>query len=133
MPFPKEPIPDIDTLFLRVHKVNVENINNIVKIMPYAFDPTPFENPDGLSVNWSKYSNAEETKGEVLIFNKNPENYAVVSFNVNEVRNIPLGVEHHPTQNRAHSLIHNIPPRKANNSTIRMKLRNICKIELNIG
>jgi hypothetical protein len=127
-PIDIETIPDEDILYCRVHLSNIDKENG--KIKPSAFDPTPFENPDGLSVNWSKYSNAEQTKQEVTLFGKKVENYSVVSFLTLEVRNISLQVIHKPTKNRAHSLILNIPPRKQNDARITMLLRDICKWEI---
>jgi hypothetical protein len=123
--FPIEDIPNEDTLYRRIHKAHVDSKN---EIMPMAF---PTED-DGLSVNWSKYTNAEDTKNEVIVFGKLPENYGVVSLIVGLVRAIPLRVIHDPTQNQAHSLILDIPPRKPNDLGIRARLQGICKWEIHI-
>jgi hypothetical protein len=111
----KENINDEDSIFLRVHKVNIDfDIDDESKnIKPMAFDPKPTER-DGLSVNWSKYADAKQTLQEVTLLNKSIENYGVISLPVKSVRQIPpLMVEHDPItfpiDNQSHSLIINIP------------------------
>ncbi len=119
-----EIIPDEDKLFCRVHK---NLINTEGDILPRAFDPTPYppEIPDGLSVNWSKYSSAQETQVQVKANNKNPQDYAVVSFTAGAVRGIgSVGVTHDPKEdNLAHSLITGIPPRKSSDTRIIRELQ----------
>jgi hypothetical protein len=122
----EDKIPNEDTLYRRIHKAHVDRKNN--EIMPMAF---PTED-DGLSVNWSRFTNAEDTKNEVIVFGKLPENYGVVSLIIGLVRAIPLRVIHDPTQNQAHSLILDIPPRKPNGLGIRVKLQGICKWEIQV-
>jgi hypothetical protein len=130
--FPIEEISDEDLLYCRVHIAHIDSkkSDKKEKIMPRAFDPTPYESPDGLSTNWSNYSTALETKMD----HKCPEKIGVVSFKVILVREIPLNVEHDPIwkpsenkYNQAHTLIKDIPPRKVNDLRITMKLRDICE------
>lgn len=123
----ENPIPNEDSLYLRVHRNNIdfEILDPIKKIKPMAFDPHPMGST-GLSVNWQKYSNPEETKNQA----RKPHENGVLSCVVLNVRGInPLDVEHCPSSNRAHSHINNVPSRK-NNATIRMKLRDIFKWEI---
>jgi hypothetical protein len=126
--YPIEEIPDQDLLFCRVHHLNLYMENDNVRIKPQAFDPTPYppKTANGLSTNWSKYSSAEQTKTDARV----PENYAVVSFLVQKVRDIPLSVVHSPTKNQAHTHILDIPPREQNDAKITLKLRDICKWEI---
>ncbi len=119
-------IPDDDTLYCRVHVVNTYRKIDTYELMikPQAFDPTPFKDPDGLSVNWGRYSDAVKTQNEVTANNKDPLDYGVVSFIVGAVREIPLRVIHAPVLNNdAHSLILDIPPRAQNDASRTMKLR----------
>lgn len=129
-PFQVEVIPDEDQLYCRIHFVNIDQKEGETRIKPQAFDPTPYQNPDGLSTNWSKYSDAEKSKLNAI----KPENYGVISFLVEKVRQIPLRVIHDPTQepplNQAHTLILDIPPRKQNDARITMKLRDIAIWEI---
>lgn len=125
--FPIEDIPDDATLYCRVHFANIDKEN--AKIKPAAFDPTPYDNPDGLSVNWSKYCLTPDQARQGS--RKLPNEYGVVSFIVQKVREIPLGVVHDPDDNnQAHSLILDIPPRKQNDAKIKMCLLGICKWEI---
>ncbi len=135
--FPAEPIPDSDMLYLRVHKNNLDSkvSDEKLKIKLIAFDPKP-EGSSELSTDWSKYSSALETQNR----SKTPSENGVLSFIVNEIRNVPLALEvrhdpmtlkEHFRENRAHSLVLNLPPRK-NDLGFRTKLRGISKWEIPI-
>jgi|WetSurMetagenome_2_1015567.scaffolds.fasta_scaffold60919_2 hypothetical protein len=125
--FPVENIPNNDLLYCRVHVTNTYYVkDNQLVLKPQAFDPTPYDTLDGLSTNWSKYSDLAQTKHSA----KKPQDNGVVSFIVQQVREIPLEVIHDPTNNRAHSLICGLPPRKSNDAKMTMKLRDICKWEI---
>jgi hypothetical protein len=134
----QEVIPDADTIYCRVHRTHIDNRKaDIERIKPSAFDPTPYKEPNGLSVNWSRYSDAQSTKDGVVANGKNPDDFGVVSFVVEKVRGIPLGVIHdpvyEPVENKAHSLLLDIPPRSANDAKKVLLLRSICKIEIDVN
>ena len=102
--WPVEHIPDVDSLFLRVHRLNVKN----GKPIPRAYD----EHDGGMSTNWSRYADAELTRQQACLAlhpltgqPKNPVNYGVLEFNVGKVRAIEsVEVTHTPRQdNRAHT------------------------------
>jgi hypothetical protein len=93
-----EEIPAEDYLWMRVHKVNLEN----GEILPGGFKnrPTP---KDGMSTDWDKYATAQDTRNGGRV----PQDNAVIRLNVGKVREIPdQTVVHTPdllTQNRAHT------------------------------
>ena len=125
MAFPIEEIPNTDKVFLRIHKVNLnlDKEEEKEKIKPYhSFEQ---KGEDGLSVDWSKYATAENTKLRA----KKPEDNGVVSFSVNQLRDVSLTVVHKPQNYQAHSLIKDIP-KKINDLGIRLILRDICKWEI---
>lgn len=131
MSFPQESIDDNSILYCRIHKTNIDaSKQGKARIKPAAFDPTPYEEPDGLSVNWNKYANAQSTRDEVINRNKLPSNYGVASFVARDVRAIPLRVIHKPTRNQAHSLILDIPPRIENDARKVLKLIDIYSWEI---
>ena len=85
-----------------------------------------------MSVNWDKYSTADETKAQAT---KNPQDNAVLLMRVGAIRETnDLKVEHQPDLscgNRAHSNVLGIP---ANGTPalveVRVKLRRISTIVL---
>jgi hypothetical protein len=133
--FPIEEIPNEDSLYCRIHEVNIdqEEIDLYKKIKLIAFDPHP-KGSTQMSTNWNKYS----TPLALQQLAKVPEKNGIVSFPVEAVRKIPypLMVIHDPIsaelfRNRAHSLVFDIPQRK-NDIGIRVKLRDICSWEIYI-
>ncbi len=133
--FPIEEIPNEDSLYFRIHEVNIdhEEIDPYKKIKLIAFDPHP-KTSTQMSTNWNKYS----TPLALQQLAKAPEKNGVVSFPVDAVRKIPypLQVIHDPisteeVRNQAHALVLDIPPRK-NDIGIRIKLRDICSWEIHI-
>ena len=132
MNFEIEDIPIDTKLFYRIHKVYIdESINDeYKKIKPSAFDPQPKPKSTELSVNWDKYSTALQTK-ELA---RKPELNGVVSFEAKKIKSpeINLQVKHSPSViNRSHSIIFNVDYYE-NDPEIRIKLRRICKWEINI-
>ena len=97
---PKEDIPDNDFLFRHVHK-------NLIHQGTLARGVVFKNHGDGMSTDWSKYSNVQQTRNRVKLNNKNPTDYGVIKLNVKEVRNIEEQVvEHNPlNENRAHTLV----------------------------
>ncbi len=104
-PYPVEEIPDADSLFLRIHLVNVDK-EGIPLPRAYA------EHDGGMSTNWSRYADAEMTRQQAAQIThpktgnpKNPDDFGVLQFEVRAVREIPsLLVEHKPlAANRAHT------------------------------
>ncbi len=93
MPWQIEVIPDESLLFRRVHKNLM--VNGQVTI-------AAFKNVQGgMSVDWNKYSTAEEARQRA----RSPQDNAVVKLVAGQVRQV-LGqtVAHTPTEdNRAHS------------------------------
>ncbi len=61
-------IPNSDTLYMRVHKINLnlDEIDEKQKIKLAAFDPKP-EGSSELSTDWNKYSSAVETQHRAKI------------------------------------------------------------------
>jgi hypothetical protein len=92
-PWPKEYIPDADHVFFRAHK----NLSPTRQIGPNVFR----EHGGGMSVDWERYSSAEECRNRA----RSPNDNAVLRLNVGAMRKIEgLTVEHEPKQdNRAHS------------------------------
>ncbi len=133
--FPIEDIPNEDLLYYRVHEVNIdfEETDPRKKIKLVAFDPHP-KGSTQMSTNWHKYS----TPLDLQQLAKVPEKNGVVSFRVEQVRQVPypLQVVHDPIrndtfQNQAHALVFDVPLRK-NDIGIRIKLRDICNWEIPI-
>lgn len=118
-------IPDKDSVFMRVHKVNLDlSIDDPIKqIRPVAFDP---RGGNGLSVDWSAHCTPLETKNRA----SNPADNGVVSMPVKGIREIPsLDIIHTPDYERdnyAHSEIIGVPPRKPSDMGIRVRLMDIC-------
>lgn len=127
----EDPIPETDQVYMRVHRTYLENSKLPPgSIPPGAFSPKP-KLTDGLSVDWSKYSSAADTRTR----QGNPQSVGVVSMEVGSVRAVsPLEVLHDPIQqggkekpNRAHSLIQGI---QANKTKLRAKLSQIASWEI---
>lgn len=116
-----EPIPDVDYLFMRVHK---QYINKDNSLKPSAFKGKPEDDPNvGISTNWCKYASPDDTRNQAKI----PTDNIVVRLKVDRVRKIPLqriiSVIHAPDRernNRAHTHIFD-----ANNVEARLELINI--------
>jgi len=96
----KEYIPDENSLYMRVHKNDLDAEG---KPVPGAFRNSP-KGAAGMSSNWDKYADANSTRsgGPQL-----PQNYAVVTLQVSSARGVPgQTVEHSPDhlrRNRAHT------------------------------
>jgi hypothetical protein len=89
--WPIEEIPDPDTLYYRVH------VND-------GLGPNIFRERDGgMSVNWSKYRTAEDTRTKGA--RKQPSEYGVIALVAGRIRSVQgLSVEHTPREdNRSHS------------------------------
>ncbi len=116
-----EEIPDEDQLFLRVH------INLLRSREDFSHVKVPMNifriHGDGMSANWNRYPNPEKTLQEA----KEPEKNGVIKMNVSNVRNItPLKVKHVPIpNNRAHTIVCNIPSKRAKKLKVRSKLAEI--------
>lgn len=122
--WPVEPIPDADNVLMRAHRMHFRD----GELQPGVFR----QQGDGMSVDWDKYSRAEDTKNRST---KNPNDNAVISLRVARVREIQsLEVEHQPdhTQgNRAHSNVLGLPPHDPHALVeVRLKLRRISTVVL---
>ena len=114
-----ESIPDIDILYMRVHK-------------SYFFDgvlaPGVFrDREEAMSTDWSKYSTARDTQMRA----RTPGDNSVIQFQTGHVREIPLTVRHTPDvarKNRAHS---DVIGEKA--TEVRVKLYRSSSIILDAG
>ena len=93
-----EEIPADDYLWMRVHRVDMEN----GEILPRGFKNRP-TTKDGMSTDWDKYATAQDTRNRGRI----PQDNAVIRLNVAKAREIPdQTVVHTPdliTSNRAHT------------------------------
>lgn len=104
--FEKEEVPDGDTLFMRIHRMWVRDGD---------LNPGTFRNHgDGMSTDWSKYSDPAQTKNRVVNYDKDPDNYGVLSMNVEKVRQIPDQiVVHKPLDdNRSHTDVEGVKKTK---------------------
>ena len=119
-----ESIPDLDSLYFRIHKQNVfdnKDLKNIIK--PRAFCNTP-ANGGNMSTDWSKYATSQLTLDHVSkqyktgkTEFKNKDDFGVVSFSVRKIKEIDSNhrVVHDPIQNipeiigdpnnRAHAIV----------------------------
>jgi|SRR5215213_526018 len=98
--FEIEEIPNEDFLFMRVHKTNIDEDG---EPHPRAFKNQPTDN-HGMSVDWSKYAQAIDTKNRA----KKPAENAVIKFTAGSARAIPnQTIIHepieHPEPNQAHT------------------------------
>ena len=125
--WPIEPIPDADNVFMRAHRMYFRE----GELQPGVFRAQG----DGMSVDWDKYSTAEETKKRA---GKNPHDNAVVRMCAGRIREIAgLRVEHQPDrvgQNRAHSNVLGLPAHSTPDLVeVRLKLRRISTIVHPLG
>jgi hypothetical protein len=100
MSWPVEEIPDEAGLFYRVHHGFADPDG---KPTPGAFHNNPKSDPNaGMSVNWDKYSTAEEARQGTR---KPATEYAIVKLNAGKVRKLPnQTVVHEPfDDNSSHS------------------------------
>lgn len=90
-----EIIPDDDFVYMRVHKANIKENNEEVR--PGAF----VDHGGGMSTNWARYLNAQDTRKGA----NEPEKNGVIYLNVGATRGIDsLNVLHTPSEkNRAHT------------------------------
>jgi hypothetical protein len=97
-PWPIEDIPDVDLLFMRVHKSDIQNGNPI----PGVFRNRGTGDQEGMSTDWNRHSTAEQTK---LRANRPEWRGGVIEMSVGAVRKIPhQNVVHAPLpDNRAHT------------------------------
>ena len=115
-----EEIPNEHKLYKRVNTKNFHRNYDLNDLHPPVniFRDTG----SGMSVNWSKYADAQDTKDQARI----PEDNWVIKMNVGKVREInELEVEHTPKpqyKNRAHSSVYGINKHKERN---RIRLREI--------
>jgi hypothetical protein len=92
--WPKEEIPDQDSLFMRVHRTNAPD----GELAPGAFRDIG----RGMSTDWQKYSTPDETRARA----KAPHKVGVIGMVAGGVRGCGLLVEHDPIPvNRAHTEI----------------------------
>ena len=116
--WPIEVIPDADFVFMRAHRTYFRN---------GELQPGVFRDHDGMSVNWDRYSSAEETKQQAKKF---PDENAVIKMPVIDIRQIAdLRVEHRPEPvNRAHSEIYGLAGDPEKRTEARVKLRRISRV-----
>lgn len=120
--FPVEHIPDADAVFMRAHRMHFSG----GALRPGVFRPQQ----GSMSVNWSKYASAEETKQQA----RNPVENAVLSLLVGGVRKIKdLDVIHTPDpSNRAHSEIF-LPTEDSALTEVRVLLSRIAIIAIPVN
>lgn len=127
---PVEHIPNSHLLFYRIHKNNTYPNGSP---MPVAFVERGDDNDRGMSTDWSKYSNPQETKNR----SNNPDKskIGVLSFEVKKVRQISYQEVLHAPQrgNPAHTNIKwNIDRRdKTQKEEIRKKYMKIYRWVIN--
>jgi hypothetical protein len=115
--FSEETVPDYDAVFMRAHKSRIAN---------GALTPSVFTAHDrGMSVDWCKYANPEQTKARA----RKPQDNAVIEMNVGHIRSIPtLDVLHTPQpDNQSHCDVP-LPDIEEDLTEARFKLRSIAKI-----
>ena len=117
--WPIEEIPDADSVFMRAHRDNFRD----GELQPGAFK----DRGNGMSVNWDKYSSAQETKRQAT---KTPDNNAVVIMVVRDIRDIDdLKVKHTPQPlNQAHSDVHGLLSGREHRTEMRLLLLGIADI-----
>lgn len=117
-----ETIPDTDTLYMRAHKVHIDNQRNLA---PGVFR----DQGKGMSTDWHKYAMPQDTRNRAKV----PEDNAVISLNVGQVRNIPLDVQHSPLpDNQAHTDVIGDKKQKYPPPGVRVKLSRIFEWEIQI-
>ena len=117
--FPVEEIPGRHRVFHRVHRAFMEGD----EILPGAFRDS---GKDPMSVDWEKYSTAEQTRQRAR---KPPEN-AVVSVRSGVIQAMPeLKLGHEPlSDNRAHCRVYGEKTAK-----VRIKLVEAAQVEIRIS
>ena len=114
--WPKEPIPDGDLLFYRIHKSDFV----VGEIVPGAFRERGEGEAKGMSTDWEKYSTAIEAWNRSKI----PTENLIVEFVAGKVREEGLEVAHDPlSDNRAHSL-----PEPHIPAVLRTHIRNVTAV-----
>jgi hypothetical protein len=118
--FPVEIVPDLEAVLMRTHRSRMKDG------LPRA---SAFEPHGGsMSVDWDRYSTAEETRARA----SKPQDNAVVSMGVADIRSIKdgLNVTHSPLpNNRAHSEV-NLPQDNVEQTEVRVKLSRIARVIL---
>lgn len=96
IPWQVEHIPDSDSVYMRVHQSLLDEKGEPI---PGAFRLHPSD--AGMSVDWDKYSTAEQARQRA----RQPHKNAVISMQAGQIRVIPgQEVFHRPIlNNRAHS------------------------------
>jgi hypothetical protein len=115
--FSDETVPDHDSVFMRAHR------NHIVNGLP---GPGVYRaHEGGMSVDWCKYAQPEQTKARA----KKPQDNAVLEMNVGHIRSIPtLDVLHTPEpKNQAHCDVP-LPEVEEDLTEVRFKLTSISKV-----
>ena len=118
--WPVEVIPDADSVFMRAHRQHFRD---------GQLGPGVFKEQDvGMSVNWDKYSSAEQTKQQAA----NPDDNAVLRMPVIGIRKIgELTVQHEPElENRAHSEVFGLPRDREELTETRVLLLRISDVVL---
>lgn len=122
MNWTKEIIPDTDRLYMRAHKVHIDEDGNLA---PGVFR----DQGDGMSTDWNKYATPQDTQ----IRAKVPGDNAIVSLSVGGVKNIPLDVQHSPlSDNRAHTDVIGDKKLKYPPPSVRIKLLRLVQWEIRI-
>lgn len=125
-------IADEEDVYMRINRAHIDfsQTDPIKKILPMAFDA---KGDDGLSVDRAIFSSAKETLNRARI----PERNGVLSWNVGSIRQAPFNCEvvYDPVtidgiENKAHSLVKGVPPRKPTGLEFRIQLRQICTWEI---
>lgn len=106
MTYPIEEIPGECFTFHFVNKIEYQN--DILNPNVFA------NNRGGLSGDWDKYATAKDTRNRVKRFNRNPNDFGVISLCAKSVRAIHLQtVDHDPNKhNQAHTEIRGDKPEK---------------------
>ena len=115
---PVEIIPDSNSVFMWAHKDRMKTGSPSVS--------TFTSHGGGMSVDWDRYSSAEQTRQRAKIPNDN----AVISLGVGDIRaiNDSLDVTHTPISgNQAHSEV-NLPDDNADLTEVRLKLKRIASV-----
>jgi hypothetical protein len=121
--WPVEPIPDGDSVFMRAHRAHFRNGD----LQPGVFKAQG----DGMSVDWDKYSTAEQSRLRA----KKPDENAILRLSVLGIRSTePLRVVHEPDPqhgNRAHTEVFDMPKAEQLAET-RIKLLRIAVVAIPI-
>ena len=121
--WPVEPIPDVDRVFMRAHRMHFRS----GELQPGVFRPQG----DGMSVDREKYATPQDTRNRAA----KPLENAVIAANVGTIREIHnLQVQHapdHERENRAHSNVVGLPPRNTPELVeVRIKLLRVSTVVL---